>query len=555
MALEYLMLLTDSIIIGNIFGEQAIAASNLVNPIFSVAVFVSTLISIGTSVSYSFEMGKFQKEEADRLFGQGVILAVGAGIVLFALAFFGKNLYFRFMAPSEIVEGYARDYYLAYQFVMLLYPIYALLIDMVYSDGDELVCNISYAVQVFVNIPLSIFLCKRIGIVGASTGTLVGTTLSIMVLLSHFFRKQNSLRFVPGVRVKAVIRVVKYSVIDASLYLFVGLTFCIATKYVIAHFGDYYLPVMSVVISVIELTVVFDGIGQAITPLLNVYRGENNQTGIRKVMRVAFRSAVAEGLAATVLLFVFGGFLANVFGITDPVLLAQCQTAARLICLSMTVTAILFLFTTYYLLIDRILLSLLICGMKDCLSMILLMFVFGALFGINGVWLGFCIAPVLSLGVSALLIRLFYGKQKFPLLLEQEETVTASFDLYLEEQAIVDTRDQVEQLLKEHQICQSTILQCMLLVEELGMLIKERNPKKKILAECTVMISDSVQIIFRDDGILFDITDADGPVSSLRSYVVATMMEFYSHKSHLVTTSFNRNMFRFPKQEEGITEF
>ena len=40
MGMEYLMLLSDSIIIGNIFGEAAIAASNLVSPIFSVAVFV-----------------------------------------------------------------------------------------------------------------------------------------------------------------------------------------------------------------------------------------------------------------------------------------------------------------------------------------------------------------------------------------------------------------------------------------------------------------------------------------------------------------------------------
>ena len=39
MGMEYLMLLSDSIIIGNIFGEAAIAASNLVSPIFSVAVF------------------------------------------------------------------------------------------------------------------------------------------------------------------------------------------------------------------------------------------------------------------------------------------------------------------------------------------------------------------------------------------------------------------------------------------------------------------------------------------------------------------------------------
>lgn len=94
MGMEYLMLLSDSIIIGNIFGEAAIAASNLVSPIFSVSVFVSSLISIGTSMLYAYEMGKFQKDRANQLFGQGVILALASGIALFLPAYLGKNWYF-----------------------------------------------------------------------------------------------------------------------------------------------------------------------------------------------------------------------------------------------------------------------------------------------------------------------------------------------------------------------------------------------------------------------------------------------------------------------------
>ena len=97
MGIEYLLLLSDTIIIGNIFGEEAIVASNLVSPLFSVAVFLSSMISIGTSMLYSYEMGKFQKERADCLFGQGVLAAVICGIVLFLLALFGENIYFSYM--------------------------------------------------------------------------------------------------------------------------------------------------------------------------------------------------------------------------------------------------------------------------------------------------------------------------------------------------------------------------------------------------------------------------------------------------------------------------
>ena len=59
------------------------------------------------------------------------------------------------------------------------------------------------------------------------------------------------------------------------------------------------------------------------------------------------------------------------------------------------------------------------------------------------------------------------------------------------------------------------------------------------------MIGDEIQLIFRDDGILFDITDEDNAISSIQSYVVASMMAYQKRKGHLVTTSYNRNIFHF----------
>lgn len=547
MLIEYLMLLSDSIIIGNIFGESAIAASNLVSPIFSVAVFFSSMISIGTSMLYSYEMGKFQKDKADRLFGQSVLLAIFFGVVLFLVVFIGQNTYFTFMNPSEIVGDYARQYYRYYQFLVLLYPMYALLIDMVYTDGDELVCNLSYVAQIGINIPLSIVLCHKIGIGGASLGTLIGTIISLSVLTTHFFRKQNSLKFVPYLNGSDMLKVAKNGVMDPVVYLFWGLTACILNKFIIAKFGEYYLPVLSVLISMIELTVVFDGIGQAITPLVNVYRGENNAEGIRKVMRHAGRTAVLEGVGASILLFFFGKYLAVVMGINDPVLLSQCATAIRLACPFLLFTALLFLLTTYYLLSGKMLLATWITTLKDFALLISLMLCGGMLFGVNGVWAGLGITPVFSMAICYLLVAFRYGRKNFPLLLPPEEGVILDYDLYLTETSIVELRDELECRLTEYQIGSKTISRIMLLTEELEMLILEKNPGRKILSECTLMIRDDIQLIFRDNGVLFDITDEDSSITSLRSYLVANLMVRQRRKNHLVTTSYNRNAFRFEK--------
>lgn len=86
----------------------------------------------------------------------------------------------------------------------------------------------------------------------------------------------------------------------------------------------------------------------------------------------------------------------------------------------------------------------------------------------------------------------------------------------------------------------------MMLVEELYMLTLERNPGRRTVAACTIIVGREITFISRDTGAIFDITDADSPVSSFRSFVVSSMMEQHEERNYLLTTSYNRQIFRFP---------
>ncbi len=547
LAIQYLLMLSDTIIIGNILGETELSAVNIINPVYSVAVFAAALNSIGTSVFYSYEMGRFNKDKANSLFGQGVIIDLAAGIIMFIAGLLGRDLYFDFMNLSDNIKHLAGDYYFYYQFVIMLFPVYTLLLDMVYTDGDGLICDIANFVQMCVNIAASILLCRKIGIGGAGLGTLIGTILGMGVLLIHFFRKKNSLKFVWHINIADVLKVVKCGMTDSGIYLFWALTSFAATKFTIKHFGEYYLPVLLVVINIIEMTIIFDGIGQAVTPIVNVYRGEENYVGIKRVMKAALKAALAEGVIMSVLLFLLGGSIAEMFGISDTALIKVSKTAIRLVCPFFFCSAVLFLQTTYYLIIEKEILATVITGIKDWLLLTVFMLIFGCLFGINGVWAGFGITPLAAFGVSTLIVIMRYGKDKFPLLLDSTSKEVYIYDAYLNKENIINLRNEVEKLLLEKQISQQTIHRIMLVIEELCMLTCEKNEGKKILAECSIMIDKDVQIIMRDDGIIYDPTDCDGPISSLRSYMVSSLMINQPKKFNLVTTGYNRNMFRFDK--------
>ena len=79
-------------------------------------------------------------------------------------------------------------------------------------------------------------------------------------------------------------------------------------------------------------------------------------------------------------------------------------------------------------------------------------------------------------------------------------------------------------------------------------MILEKNINKEISAQYTVDLnSDEIKLIIRDDGVLFDITDTDSKISSLRSFVVSGIMEKQEIKFYQITTGYNRNAFKFPK--------
>ena len=77
--------MSDSIVAGVAIDSYAVAGVTLVTPIYSLSAFFGSLFSIGVPVLYTIEMGKFNKEKADRIFGTGMLLSILIGSILFIL--------------------------------------------------------------------------------------------------------------------------------------------------------------------------------------------------------------------------------------------------------------------------------------------------------------------------------------------------------------------------------------------------------------------------------------------------------------------------------------
>lgn len=539
MTVLYIMSLADTLVAGNMLGENAIVGLNLVSPLLTIIGFISMMVGTGTAYRFSYEMGSFHRERAQEYIGQGFILAAFFSVVLFCLTFFFRENYFDFVRTTDAVMFYTKDYYSWYPYIAASYPILVLMQDLVYADGGMKTCTIANIVQITGNLGISVLLCRVSGISGISLGTLIGNLLAIAILTTHFLKKESALKIRLHLALRDVCHVFKLSFVHASLYLYLGFSNMIINRHFLSSFGDEYFPVLTIMYGITSLAMVFDGVGQAMEPIINIYRGENNTDGIRKMMKYALKAAVAEGLAVMLLLFLAGGRIASIYNITSPALVAIAGRAVRIYAPAMVFYSLVYLYEMYYLLTGHTFLSASMTLLKNFAVLTGLVILLSDAFGIDGVWIGMSLTPMVTLMIYAVI--LFVRHHRFmPLLLEENDIV--SKDIIVTPEQVIGLRDWVEEEFDKRGIGSSKRNRAMLLTEECGMQILSKNDASPVLLEASLFFEDNIRLIMRDNGENFEVTNADEHLN-FRGMFLAGLSESFISTNYMLTANYNRNQF------------
>lgn len=549
MLVEYIVMLSDNVIAGNLVGERAVAAITLVGPAFSISVFFSFLVSQGTIILMAFAVGEGDREKANRYFSQGLILcfAVGAGLTVLFLLF--REEVFRLGHVSQEVAAYAAQYYRYLCFIPLLQALNALFYGVVLNEGGERICMISSAAQVGGNIAMSLLLCSQMGVAGVSLASVLSNVLADAILCLQFFQKQNQLRFTWYCRLRSVLSMLKYSVNDSFRYLYLAAFQVSLNLFLVYRFGDNALITAAVILNLLNLMLsAFDGIGEGMQVLVNVYRGEKNQRGIFRSMRLGIFVSAAEGLTVTAALLLLSGQIPRLFGVKEGALLSQTQTAVCIYALSAVFISIGILLSAYYCFIDEIKLSLALSFLLLLFFPILCAVVFGGLWGLTGVWIGLAISSAAALAAGFLLVggKCRDGKKVFPLLLDQEVLENqAAFDVPGTQDGVMELVGLLGRELTERGAQVRTKFRIELITEETGMLAVGKNPEHDFRIEASLLFDDGVTLVLRDNGQNYDVTEENKDLTSMQEYAADRIIGSHKEKKYMLTSGYNRTVFRF----------
>lgn len=550
-AVMYVMLLCDSIIAGYFIGESGVAAINAITPVTGIVTFFGDLVSTGVGIVFTREVGAMRKKRADEIYSQGLIISISVGLMSALTIFLIQDVYFNANGITGEILEHALKYYRLVPINAFLTIVIFYLEQMVYSDGDEFCNNICYAFQIGGNIVLSVILTKFLGMTGIILGSVIGNGLGILVCCWHYFRKGNTLNFIWHLSLKDFFLTSRYSIVDSSVYLCWALMDYVMIGFVSRNYGDTGLITLAVVVSLIEFSVVMDGVGMAMQPLIGTYFGEKNHQLIKRVMKSGIKAALMEGVIATMLIWIFAKQFCGLFGITHGAALVPSISAIRIVSLGFAFCSTVSLTTSYYMLIDRIGMSVCISCIQNGILYVLLPITGSFLLGINGTWAGFALAPILTLSGALAFVYLRFGKANFPFLLKDMDSEIVVMDDILTAENAVALLERVRESLLSRQYQKAEANRASLFVEEIGLTILEKNKpaKKPVLIELSLFFEpDSVLIIERDSGELFDLTDPDLQIRGLSGFILSGLMEAHKEeKAYLVTTGYNRNMIRFSR--------
>lgn len=545
MAAEFLMGLSDSVICGHILGETGLSAVNLMQGVFEVVTFVGMLVAVGTSVLFATELGALHVRRARGYFTLGFAASAVMGLAVAAVLFAVRGPVIAAFGASQAVSEAASSYCLWFVPAAALQPVTFFLGTMCYTDGDARLSLVSYIVQLVGNCVLSIPLTLSFGAAGCAIGTGLGSLAAILVLLLHFRRQGCMLGFSRHFIMYDFLRICRTSFGDASKNIGKAALMFALNAYVIARFGSDTLPVLAVVVMTIGISEVFDGVANAAQPLASVYIGERNALLTKRIMRAALSTALVEGVGVMVLLLAFPKLMLLLVGIDNPATIPEAVLAVRIVSIALPALSLVLLFNSYYVFIKRETLSAVLTILAVSVLPLVLLFALGPLFGARGVWLALGLAPGVALGLVAVYVLVRGGIRLFPFLLPgRRESALRVFDLELDPSAVCATSAAVEEHLKRQGVEVRRASKAALLVEEALMVVHDHNSGRRIKAEVTVDLNDGLTLVLRDDGDIFDITDTDNRVSSLRSYLVSNLMTAIPSRRNLTTTGFNRNVFK-----------
>lgn len=342
----------DMAMVGQYQGPSGTAALAVVAPIWNIIYSLGLLMGIGGSVLFSTARGnKSNKTNENEFFTVSIIGSVILSIFFWIIIIVFEEQILTFFGADTSLLILAKKYMKPIKYVFPMFLFNQMLAAFIRNDKNPGLATFGVLSGGIFNIVgdyIFVFTCD-LGIFGAGLATAIGSVISFVVMITHFFGKKNTLKLIkPNNTFKILLQIstTGFSTffIDVAMGILTVLFNRQIMKYLDANALAIYGPIIN--ISTFVQCCAYS-VGQAAQPIISTNYGAGKKDRIKETLKYSIYSAFIIGIVWTALSESIPNSFIKLFMSPTDEILKQAPSIIRAYAVSFMLLP-LNIFSTYY---------------------------------------------------------------------------------------------------------------------------------------------------------------------------------------------------------------
>lgn len=343
----YLYRTVDQIFVGNFVGRTALGGISVLAPFNNVIIALSLFITVGGTSLLALTMGRRDYEEANKLFTNIIIQAIGMALIVSVLFFIFAESFVGVCGAKRGTETFR--YAVIYLKIVTCGQVFNMLNQglaaIIRTEGAAKYSMFANIVGAFFNIVLDalLIIVFKMGVAGAAIATIVSQLMGAVFSAAFFLTGKSSLRWAGFgvVDIKQMAYIAKMG-IAPSIFQMLSLFTNILLNKSLQYYGDLD-PVYSLIgggelcISAVAIVNTVDnfivsmtsGINQAVSPLISYNYGAKNYSRVKKASLCSQAMAGVFAIVIWSAMMLAPEYVCSLFGKGDEALISYGAMAMR----------------------------------------------------------------------------------------------------------------------------------------------------------------------------------------------------------------------------------
>ena len=327
-------LLVDTLIIGQGVGALGISALNIFMPFFLLFNGIGLLFGIGSGILISSEDGMGNKKKANQYFATGFVSILSIAIILGLIwNYYLESLCIILGANSDTIDlvlEYGKCI-MAFAPVFMMSNYFAPTVRNM-KNPKLVMCAVLTGSVLNVILDYVFVFPMDMGMFGAAAATVIGSLTTLLVLSTHFIKKQNRVKInKETISLNLLAPIFKCGFSSLIMEVASGFVIFIFNIQILKYIGNNGIVVYGIISNCVLVGLaLFNGVAQAAQPIIATNFGAGLNTRVKKVLKYALITTTIIGVSLFAVVFLFTGQIIKVFVQANSEILSVGIPALRL---------------------------------------------------------------------------------------------------------------------------------------------------------------------------------------------------------------------------------